>query len=458
MAEVTLSSTSFTYNSKVKNSSGLRKCFQALVDRKQVNLDMSLLTLILKCELDVDLDGLHPNLSSALPYMLIFYIRNWPGWQKSKEYYSGKLDFREWFSKFRQYIILKLNYLIQHGFSSALASIAEDQKEELKTKSNLVNKETQTDLLETMVSIAPFAISIQCPPKMLSSLVFSDSGDDIILSQHQYQPWYPITIKDLINWPHVGVEFVGPEFSFKRYNKSEYRRYVNFTNCHLDKDISLGVENIEIINPSVERQCYTLSLLQAYTQQYNDILQRMPQIPKSKLEATKLLLEAILTDIYEIGRLLNLKETDITIATNTSILFNIGQRSYVRNKKLGKSKTVNNGNNKEVGYCEIFTPKIEFQIDFFKGEQDNTTSTPTFVYLNVMEKLIGSNSSDLPSSIEPVIVFKCLFCDITFDKYELLITHFSTNHGMEPNFVCAKCCNALSLSNLSQVRWKHSCQ
>ncbi|XP_056648104.1 uncharacterized protein LOC130452708 [Diorhabda sublineata] len=459
MAEFILTSTLISNYIKNKNSNALRKCFQALVDRKHVKLDISVLSLILKYELLVDLDGLSPDLSSALPYMLVFYIRNWPGWQKSKEYYSGKLNFRDWFTKFREYIMFRLNYLIHHGYAAVLNSITEERKDEFKKKSNnFVDKEVQTELSEATIDIAPFAINIQCPPKMLSSFVFSDVEDDILLSQHQYHPWYPIAIKDLINWPHVAVEFISPELSFKRYNKSQYRRFVNFTDCHTDQDFSPKVEKIEIIDPHTERECYTLSLLIMYAQQFNDLLQKLPKISKTKLDAIKLILEAMLADIYEIGTLLGYKNSDMTIATNTSILFNIGQSSYIRNKKLNRGKPGENRNAREVGYCEMFIPKIDFQMNFFKGTQDNTSPTISFVFLNKIQKMIESNSKDVQESIEPIITFKCLFCDVIYDRYEMLITHFSVCHGMEPNLVCAKCCSAMSLSFLAQARWKHSCQ
>lgn len=159
----------------LQRNSALRKCFQALVDRKQVNITMDTIKLMLKHELQINLDAFDENLQNVLPFMLIVNIRNWPGWQKSKEYYSGKLNFREWFLKFRQYIILRLSFIIKNGYKEVMDEIHREQPEE-KNKS-LIERGTQTDHL-TPKEEAPFCITIECSPKILSSLVFIDRAGE----------------------------------------------------------------------------------------------------------------------------------------------------------------------------------------------------------------------------------------------------------------------------------------
>lgn len=163
-------------NIREKNT-GLKKCFSALVDRKQVNLELDVLKLMLKHELQINTDTLDENLSSVLPLMLALYIKNWPGWQRSKEYYSGKLNFKDWFEKFRQYIVVRLNYLIKNGYNHAIEMLREDMKketEDIETKAH----GSQTDNLMPK-GVAPFTISIECPPKLMGSLIFTESGGNV---------------------------------------------------------------------------------------------------------------------------------------------------------------------------------------------------------------------------------------------------------------------------------------
>lgn len=177
-----------------EKNTGLKKCFSALVDRKQVNLELDVLKLMLKHELQINTDNLDDNLSSVLPFMLALYIKNWPGWQRSKEYYSGQLNFKDWFEKFRQYIVVRLNYLIKNGYNNAIGMLWDDIKKvkSVSTKEvDLKQQGSQTDNLMPK-SNAPFTISIECPPKLMGSLIFTDSGGnnnkflwEICIQQHK---------------------------------------------------------------------------------------------------------------------------------------------------------------------------------------------------------------------------------------------------------------------------------
>lgn len=167
-------------NNREKNT-GLKKCFSALVDRKQVNLELDVLKLMLKHELQINTDVLDENLSSVLPLMLALYIKNWPGWQRSKGYYSGKLNFKDWFEKFRQYIVVRLNYLIKNGYNLAIESLRDDMKKETELSKDLEMKEqgSQTDNLMPK-GIAPFAITVECSPKLMGSLIFTENGGIVL--------------------------------------------------------------------------------------------------------------------------------------------------------------------------------------------------------------------------------------------------------------------------------------
>lgn len=172
-------------NSNVKNlevketlkSSILRKCFTAIVDRKQVDLDIKELHRILKDELFIPVETLQERLVSVLPFMLVFYIKSWPGWQKSKEYYSGKLNFREWFDKFRQYVVVKINYIIKNGYQEALQAVTREWKHESRPQKfakDFRDQGAQTDYLNPKI-FAPFSISIEGPPTLLGTINWKTS-------------------------------------------------------------------------------------------------------------------------------------------------------------------------------------------------------------------------------------------------------------------------------------------
>ncbi|XP_023013957.1 uncharacterized protein [Leptinotarsa decemlineata] len=442
-----------THKKENPKSSGLRKCFAALVDRKQVNLDLDVLVLMLKHELLVNLDTLDKNLSQIMPFMLVFYIRNWPGWQRSKEYYSGKLSFRDWYEKFRQYIVVRMNFLIKNGYNQALDMIRTEKKEENESRN--LNKKyqshgTQTDNLMPKV-LAPFSLSIQCPPKVVNSLFFTDSGDDIVLQQHQELPWMQIGLLELLNWPHIGVEFKSPELTFRRFNRSEYIRYLNLTNCPIASENPDFIEQVEILDPTTGRNCYTLKLLKSYTKQYFDVIKEVDGVCLKSIKIMELVVEEFLKDIEEIGM-------NDTMASNTSVLFNIGRGFFVRNKKMAK-KSKSLGPKTEVGYCETYIPKMETQLQFFKGVQDTSSEEITFSYLNILKNVISFNPKAEHSRTSiPVLVFHCIFCGVHCSKSTDILKHLETSHGMERNFSCLKCMKSLPVANLAKSRWKHDCR
>lgn len=169
---------------KELKSTGLKKCFTALVDRKQVNLDVDVLNLMLKKELQINLDALDKNLAEVLPIMLVMYMKSWPGWQRSKEYFSGKLNFKEWYEKFRQYIVVRLNYLIKNGYNSVLEEMRREKKREgdrVHPSRTYTEHGSQTDALAPK-EFAPFNICIDCSASRINTLIFSESGGKLSTS------------------------------------------------------------------------------------------------------------------------------------------------------------------------------------------------------------------------------------------------------------------------------------
>lgn len=69
------------------------------------------------------------------------------------------------------------------------------------------------------------------------------------------------------------MEFKSPELSFKRKNCGEYFRFVNLNNSYIPipKDIDF-VEQIDIVDQSNVRNCYSVNLLRAYANEYVNLL------------------------------------------------------------------------------------------------------------------------------------------------------------------------------------------
>lgn len=106
---------------------------------------------------------------------------------------------------------------------------------------------------------------------MLSNIYFF--LEDLIIKSHPEIPWTKIGIKELLNWPHISVEFKSPELSFKRKNCGEYFRFVNLNNSYIPipKDSDF-IEQIDIVDQSNVRTCYSVNLLKAYANEYVNLL------------------------------------------------------------------------------------------------------------------------------------------------------------------------------------------
>lgn len=97
--------------------------------------------------------------------------------------------------------------------------------------------------------------------------------DDLIIRSHPEIQWTKIGVKELLNWPHISVEFISPELSFKRKSCGEYFRFVNLNNSYIPvpKDIEY-IEHVDVIDSTNERKCYALNMLKAYSNEYVNVL------------------------------------------------------------------------------------------------------------------------------------------------------------------------------------------
>lgn len=143
------------------------QCFSALFKRKEVNLNMEVLQAMLKDDLHINTDILDEQLAAVLPYMLEYYIKNWPGWKLLEK---DLLDFNDHYQQFKQYLVIRMNDLIKNGYQQVITKLHEENELSLSRE-----VKTQTDEILSK-DVAPFKICIECPPKMMGSLVFIESG------------------------------------------------------------------------------------------------------------------------------------------------------------------------------------------------------------------------------------------------------------------------------------------
>lgn len=92
-------------------------------------------------------------------------------------------------------------------------------------------------------------------------------------------PWKKINENELLNWPHVSVNFISPELSFKRTNCGEYKRYLNLNNGLINSPEKVNfIEQINIVDSSIRRTSFTFEILEAYTKEYINILKHAKQV------------------------------------------------------------------------------------------------------------------------------------------------------------------------------------
>nr|CAH7758058.1 unnamed protein product [Callosobruchus chinensis] len=416
--------------------------FLCLVDRKVLNLDEEVLNAILNNELAMNLKTLDGDLAKILPYMLCYYIKYWPGWQRSREYYSGKLHFKDWYDKFKHYIVIKINYAIRNGYPSALKCDGEGMGEQSKKH---MTRGAQTDYL-SIKGTSPCSIVINCTSSNVNTLVFTDSEDNIIIKTHPALKWPEITMRDLVNWPFVTVKFRSREFCFERKNCGTFQRCISFANMQFSPFKQDYIEEVSVIDERAPRFCYTAKLLGRYVAEYINILEMTEEVTRRDIHLIAILFDEFLKDIEELGM-------NNTMASNTSVLFNIGRNHYSRSKKITKSSTSMTGMKSEVHYCETFTPKMETSLYYFNAVQDMNSADVSFVYLNQFKNKTRTDVQEL----FPKVDFFCDFCELQVQEPMDLLNHFTQMHSMEPNFICSKCSKPLKVANLVQTRWKHEC-
>ncbi|CAG9853584.1 unnamed protein product [Phyllotreta striolata] len=427
---------------QIQKNSALKKCFQAIVDRKKVNINMLTLKKMLEHELRLDMRSVQKDLKSILPLMLVIYIRNWPGWQRSVDYFTGNLTFRDWFVKFRHYVTLKLHSIICNGYKKALEEIAAEKLQQPDKSTHI--EEIPSD------SIAPFCLSVEYSPNTVD-LVFTRKRDTVFLKLHANDTGhFKPSFKQLLNWPYVGVEFVTPDLSFVRFNEFEIDRFIHLNAPKTTCDRREVIEELEIINTSAGQTTFSLNVLWAYIFQYMSLMRSYVIMEnKEYLDRLEYLFEEFLKDIDE-------WDMNYSIASNTSVLFNIGNQTYERNKVL-LDEVGCRPNASEITFKETIIPKIKTRLLYFKDTMDDSVAEDiSFTFLNDANKRLENKEISI-AKIFPYLTFHCLLCHVNYNNSNELAEHIASQHVRESNVTCSECQKPFEVETLALNRWKHDC-
>lgn len=153
-----------------KNGSSLENCFRQIIKGKSLEFDLSKIYDFLN-NLQINVNQLQPKIQTILPFLLVHFIKSWPGWQKSDAYFNNELTFEDWFGKFKEFLSLKLNFIIKHEINN----ISDDAGQ--LSIDNLflfgIDNSTQTDS-KLDISLAPYSIEVEAPPRFLNTMIFSE--------------------------------------------------------------------------------------------------------------------------------------------------------------------------------------------------------------------------------------------------------------------------------------------
>lgn len=150
-----------------KHNLKLEECFHKILNGQQIEMNYDEAKKLLS-NLEVNMKGLKPKIYNILPFLMIYFIKTWPGWQKSKAYINKEITYQEWFQKFKDYISFKLNIIIL----GEIDKVCEDIQYLSIDNSILfgIDNQTQTDFKEK--AVAPYSLQIQAPARFLNSMVF----------------------------------------------------------------------------------------------------------------------------------------------------------------------------------------------------------------------------------------------------------------------------------------------
>lgn len=431
-----------TKNTHKKPSSNnyLKKCFQTLIDRKQLFMAPAVTMEIYKSDLNIPLSEYDDVLQGVLLESIVYFMVVWPGWKNSVAYFKGQLRYKDFYEEFKQYLITQLKEVIANE---------ETYKKKSKriSRTTGVDQQTQTEAVSD-TNIKPecdFGLQIDAAPKDLNSLVFFASEKDIVLKKYSTREWEGLTFQQLLNYPHFGIQVKMMDLSFSRVNDNDYSRYLSYSDKIPVTPSEEHVASVRAAKDCNKQYGYSCDYIREYVHQYIEVLARRNKNISSEdiLDLSKVCNELI-NDIEEIN--INNK----SMATNTVVKFNIGGLKYVRNKKMATNLRNSKMQSKPINYCETIIPKMTVTLEIFNAIQDMNADKISFLGLN---SVYADNSKKLP----PKLVYMCTFCKLYFYNKQGVINHFKEEHGAEQPVLCFKCKKQFEIPFLAGNRWKHEC-
>lgn len=141
----------------VDKTSFIWKAFSALLNNEDFRASDEDLVNFCVEELNVKLEKLRPILINNLPAIVVAYMNMWPGWHSKDDFQLGKIKIGLYFDRFKKFVMFKMRTLYK------------SQGQNKFVINSLWKQEMQKPL-------PPFAVSIQCPPRFVNTLVFADEG------------------------------------------------------------------------------------------------------------------------------------------------------------------------------------------------------------------------------------------------------------------------------------------
>nr|CAI5856091.1 unnamed protein product [Callosobruchus analis] len=421
----------------------LELCFQDIIDGKSLELDLKTLEFFLRKNLRVYYNGINQKLKWVLPYLLVMFIKSWPGWQKFNSYLKKEISFEDWFNKFEKYLLYKVNYAIKSEFDKAMILMKNSQPIDDSILFKIDNS-TQT-MKENGKDISPFTIEVEGPAKFLNSILFCEAGaDNVILREYKVNiPWpETMTPQQILNWPYVEVEFKTKELHFKRSNRPLFQRFLTLsTDKSSIKREKKIIEEADIMNEKLPREVYTLDTMKKFCNSYLNVLKQHQSIlmwSKLRWQELEQLLNELLSDISHIN-------VNDSIATNTSVVFNLAINGYARNRSLKRRDD-------SPCYTEWFNPRVCLSFYEFSGISYNKDYS-TFHH----QELENSKNLELLQMYLPILKYNCLFCNKSYIGTSGIWRHLKGVHVNEQPFLCLKCKKEHIVSELTKNRWAHSC-
>ncbi|CAH1164082.1 unnamed protein product [Phaedon cochleariae] len=427
-------------NGQSETRVSLEDCFRDIIDGKQLVLETDTLNHILRKSLQVNINALKPKVIYVLPFMLVHFIKSWPGWQKNTSYVNKQITLESWYEKFKEYLIFKINYTIKNDIDKAsvlLKCVSIEESVLFK-----IDNSTQTNPITEKI-LAPFSIEVSGPPKVLNSLVFCEGVNDgsVVLKEYRVNALWikKLNTRQLINWPCIEMEFKCRHLHFKRTNTHDFKRCLTFSTEKLFfKKTDNFIEEIDILDQTILRKAYTLNAVKEYCNTYINVLrnhQNTIEWSGTNLKDIETILEDFILDIFDIN--MN------SIATNTSVLFNIGNSIYARNKSIKTS-------DEAICFQECLKPRMLMSLISFSAIEDDDNPSP-------FEDLFETNPTTL-GSLLPSITYRCTFCVASYSGLNEIWNHLEKTHIMEQPVLCFKCKLQFNIANLTNNRWHHQCK